>query len=165
MNRKYNSKSNLFKIKENIVRYIEENMKEYIIIGLIFVIGIIIGVIYINNTTELQRIEIIEYITSFISKLKDGETIKEIELLLQSLKKNMVFAFVIWFMGTTIIGIPVVFALICYKGFCFGYTISASIISFGIREGTYIFPIKYIFSKYYIYTKHNITCNKWYKNS
>ena len=41
----------------------------------------------------------------------------------------------IWFFGTTIIGIPIVFGLVAYRGFCLGYTISAIISFMGFTKG------------------------------
>ena len=37
----------------------------------------------------------------------------------------------IWFMGLTVIGIFVVYLIICFRGFCFGYTISSIILALG----------------------------------
>ena len=41
----------------------------------------------------------------------------------------------LWFFGTTIIGIPVVFGIVAYRGFCLGYTIAACISIMGIQKG------------------------------
>ena len=41
-----------------------------------------------------------------------------------------------WFVGSTIIGLPIVYGIVGYKGFCLGYTISSSIITLGTAKGT-----------------------------
>lgn len=49
--------------------------------------------------------------------------------------QNIGLAIVLWFFGTTVIGIPIVFGIILYKGFCLGYTIAAITSIMGIGKG------------------------------
>ena len=44
-------------------------------------------------------------------------------------------AILLWFAGTTIIGIPIVLALIIFRGFCLGYTIASSVYVLGKIKG------------------------------
>ena len=52
-----------------------------------------------------------------------------------SIKSNIFLAIIVWFAGTTIIGMPVVLGIILYRGFCLGYTISAITYTLGIGKG------------------------------
>ena len=49
--------------------------------------------------------------------------------------QNLILGVVIWFFGTTVIGIPIVFGLVLYRGFCLGYTISTTILVLGLTKG------------------------------
>ena len=118
-------------IKEHVIN----NKKEYVIIFLIFVIGIFSGVFFINHLQETPKTEISNYLNQFIEKFKGLESINSIELLKNSMIQNIGLAIVIWFFGTTVIGIPVVFAIILYRGFCLGYTISLCITIMGLGKG------------------------------
>ena len=73
-------------IKSLIVNHIYENIKLYVIMVTIFVIGIIAGVIFINNTNETQNTEIKGYINSFISTLKNDSHIDKMLLMKNSIK-------------------------------------------------------------------------------
>ena len=86
-----------------IKEHVSNNSKEYIIVTLIFVIGIFLGVLFINNIQENQRTEISSYINNFTDKMKNTEDIKSIELLKVSVKQNLLLALTIWFFGTTVI--------------------------------------------------------------
>ena len=44
-------------------------------------------------------------------------------------------AIVLWFFGTTVIGLPVVFGVVLYRGFCLGYTIAVCITIMGLPQG------------------------------
>ena len=64
--------------------------------------------------------------------LQDGDYLSELE---KDIEKNVLLTFFLWFAGTTIIGIPIVFGIILYRGFCLGYTISACVITLGKLKG------------------------------
>lgn len=92
-----------FKIKGVLKQHIENNSKEYIIVTLLLVIGIFLGVFFVNNIQETQRIEIQEYINNFIKKLKTTENVDNVTLLRNSVVQNILLAVMIWFFGTTVI--------------------------------------------------------------
>lgn len=118
-------------IKEHVIN----NKKEYAILFLIFIIGIFSGVFFINHIQEQARTEITNYLNQFIEKFKSLENIDHIELFKNSVIQNGILAITIWFFGTTVIGIPVVFGIILYRGFCLGYTISLCITIMGLGKG------------------------------
>lgn len=123
------------KIKNVIKQHIINNSKEYVIVTLIFIIGIFLGVLFVNNIQEVQREDISSYFNNFINKTKNAENINNIELIKNSMLQNLMLAIAIWFFGTTVIGIPVVFGIVLYRGFCLGYTISICISIMGLSKG------------------------------
>ena len=156
MNRRYARYNKTSKFKEIFLTHIENNLKEYVIVSIIFLIGIIIGVIFINKTSQIQKDEITSYLLAFKTDLKDTKSVDEIKLLIDSIKKNILLALFLWFMGSTVIGISIVYLTICFKGFCLGYTASSIILTFGIRKGHTFFIIVNISSKHIIYSMY--TC-------
>lgn len=90
-------------IKSTIYQHIINNSKEYILVTLIFVIGIFLGVMFINNTQETQMSEITSYLNNFIDKLKNIEELNTIELLRTTILENIILAITLWFFGTTVI--------------------------------------------------------------
>lgn len=92
-----------FKLKEVIKQHIENNSKEYIIVTLLFIIGIFLGVFFVNNMQETQKLEIQEYVNNFIEKMKTTEEVDNITLLRDSIGQKILLAFIIWFFGTTVL--------------------------------------------------------------
>lgn len=128
-------KNKRINIKETIKEHILNNSKEYIIVLLMFVIGVFVGVLFINNMNSEQNVEVSTYLTSFIDKFKNTENINNVEILRTSVLQNFILACILWFFGTTVIGLPVVFGIVLYRGFCLGYTVSASIMVLGLSKG------------------------------
>ena len=129
------SKNKRIKIREAIKQHIINNLREYIIILLIFIIGIFLGVFFINNMQDEQKNEISEYINTFITNFKNSSDVDSLQLLKTSMIQNIILGIAIWFFGTTVIGIPVVFGIVLYRGFCLGYTISTCITVMGLSKG------------------------------
>lgn len=124
-----------FKLKNIILDNIYHNLKAYVIVTIIFFIGIIAGVIFINHIDEGQKAEISEYINDFITSLKGEYEINRGELLKNSLLDNLKLVLGMWFIGSTVIGLPIVLGIVLYRGFCIGYTISSAITVLGTQKG------------------------------
>lgn len=128
-------KKNTGKLQDIFVNYLQNNLREYCIVILIFLIGLIIGIIFVNNANQTQIEEINNYLTTFVNQLKENAQIDKGALLKNSLISNFILTLLLWFVGSTVIGIPIVYTIIGYRGFCIGYTISSSIAALGVGNG------------------------------
>ena len=112
-------------IKDDILN----NAKSYFIVFVIFIVGLFSGVLFVNQTHEKNMIE--NYINTYIDETKsiqNGNYFKELK---NDVKKNITLVLLLWFAGTTIIGIPIVLGIILFRGFCLGYTIAACVYVMG----------------------------------
>ena len=154
-------------LKEIILNNIYENLKSYIIVAIIFIIGIIIGVIFINNTNNNQAEEIQSYINNFVNSLKQDYHIDKIELMKKSIGDNLILIISMWFIGSTVIGIPIVLGIIAFRGFCIGYTVASIIGTLGVQKGL-IFLFSTIFLQNLIFIPvilcMAVSCIKLYKS-
>ena len=122
-------------LKNIILEHINNNLREYTLALLIFIIGVIAGVIFINNATEQQISEITTYLNNFLGQLKTEYKIDRAVLLKNTLISNLGLTIFIWFVGSTVIGIPIVYIITAYRGFCLSYTISSAVLVLGISKG------------------------------
>lgn len=118
-----------------LYNHIINNKRGYLIVTILFFIGLIIGVFFINNAKTSQIEEINNYLNEIVNNVKIYESIDYGNLLKQSLISNFIIIILLWFGASTIIGIPVVYGIIVVKGFSMGYTISSIINCFGIGKG------------------------------
>ena len=122
-------------MKKILIDYIIRNRKNFIVIVVLFSIGIGVGIFSINHSNEIQKQELNTYIETLIEKVKETDNINNFKLLTLSIKENSKIILIIWFLGCTIIGGIFIYIAIIYKGFCIGYTISAIIAVLGIKQG------------------------------
>ena len=123
------------KWKDIFKNYVRNNYREYILTSLLFIIGLFIGVMIINNCTETQSSKITEYLASFIDRFKVIQNINKTELILVSIKNNAILALIIWLAGTMVIGLPIVLIAIMFRGVILGYSISAITLTLGVSKG------------------------------
>ena len=122
-------------IKKVIEEHITRNIRTYFILIIIFLLGLIIGLIVVNNSSEEQETEITNYINTFITELKNGSKLDYFKLLKSSFGNNLLLVIILWFMSLVVIGIPAVYGMVGYKGFCMGYTISSVVMTLGTGKG------------------------------
>ena len=123
------------KIVEFIKEHIKQNYKEYVIVLIFFISGIVLGVFFVNQTNTNQITEVNQYLENFINEIKNTSSINQMQILKSTLIDKLYLTIAIWFFGTTVVGIPIVFGIVAYRGFCLGYTISAIISFMGFTKG------------------------------
>lgn len=112
-------------IKDDVLN----NAKSYFIVFIIFVVGIFLGVMFVNQTEEKSEIE--KYINTYVDETKSLQNENYFNELQKDVKNNVALVLVLWFAGTTIIGIPIVLGVILFRGFCLGYTIASCVFVLG----------------------------------
>ena len=125
-------------MRKVLIEYIIKNRKNFIVITILFCVGIIIGTFLVNNSNEYQKTEITENIMNLMSKIKESQNINNSELLLLSIEENVSTILIIWFLGCTIIGGIFIYIAIIYKGISIGYTISAITAVLGAKQGVIV---------------------------
>lgn len=126
-------------MKNIFISYVLENIREITIITLIMFIGLILGVIYINNMDNENRSIVNNHINEIFDYVKDSQDenkmIDNFEILKSNLKRNLIFMLLLGLFSSCLIGIPIMYFLILGKTFSLGYTMSAIIASIGTKSG------------------------------
>lgn len=118
-----------------IKEHIRNNLKQYLIVGTLFIIGIIIGTAIANNYQEPANVAS-NKILNAIKKINEGYEIDYSGLLKNEIYRQILYALLLWFLGCSVIGIPIVYILISFKGLSLGYTIATAILALGTPKGT-----------------------------
>lgn len=135
MNKIMKKKREKSKLEIILINHIKNNKKNYMITLLLFLIGMMMGILFINHVNDTQFAEISSYIKNLVNNLKAFENIDYGSLLRNSILSNFILVFIIWVASSTIIGIPIVYGVVIFRGFVLGYTINSIFASLGIGNG------------------------------
>lgn len=103
----------------------------FFVIAILF-LGVTSGAIFANIIDFNDKKLVIDKIELLISNI-DNQTINSILAFKNSIINNLSYSLVIWIFGLTIIGIIANIFLLYIKGFIFGFSISAFIITYSYK--------------------------------
>ena len=117
-------------LKIIIEKHINKYRKSYIMLSIIFVLGISSGVFVINKSGENEYIQ--KY---FFDYIKNFEYWNITNILINEILNKSKFICFLMILASTVILEKIIYVSVCYKGFSIGYSISASLRAYGIRKG------------------------------
>lgn len=114
----------------NVNKHIQENFWLYIISILCVFTGIILGIYSVKYMGDLERNDLVNYLMNFIDP-SNTTGISYKLIFFQSIKNNLPVIIFLWFLGLTIVGIPIIIIIDLLKGFTVGFTFSFMISGLG----------------------------------
>ena len=109
------------KLSKFLTEYFRENSTILFILIVIFIIGIASGALTASTLNNSQKGELFTYINGFLEA--KSMSITHVELFRQIFFNNAKLILALWFLGVTIVGIPLIIGLIGFKGFTIGFTV------------------------------------------
>lgn len=120
------------KLPVNFNEHFKKNFWLYVISLLFTCIGIVIGIYTVKYMGSFQKSDLNSYIQNFTSSINSGKIQKD-ALFFDTIKNNAPIIALIWFLGLTIIGIPIVLIIDIIKGFTLGFSAGFLINSLGTK--------------------------------
>lgn len=175
----------IFMIRRNKGVRKEVYIHRGVLVGILaaFLLGIILGCILTNRIADISRNEILLTIKNIVYNIDDTTPFK---VFIKTFSIHFIYIFLIWMLGLTLIGIPLIIFIDFFKGFLYGFVVTFFLRELGIKglytAFLYTFPQNIIivplflvlsyFSIYYsvqiyncIYVNHNKKNIKAYFNS
>jgi len=120
----------------------------FFLIGLI-IIAVILGILFWFIINKEDKLLVNNELTSFFINIKEGNNINYLGSFFNSVITNLLYIGLIWLLGISIIGLPIIIVLIGLKGFVVGFSIVSIIATYGFKGVlgaiTYTFPHQIIF--------------------
>lgn len=127
---------------KELVKKLKEK-KLFIIIFIVTVISFIIGILLISILSGNNKSLIVKSLNNFFISIKENK-LNQSALLYKTLTNNIIINLIIWILGISIIGIPIVISILSFKSLTFGFTISSLIYAYKfngiIKSIIYIIP-------------------------
>ncbi|WP_123053587.1 stage II sporulation protein M [Clostridium sp. JN-1] len=120
------------KFIDTLNEHIQNNFWLYVVSLLCICTGIVLGIYSVRYMGGFEKSDLISYIKGFSSTISSGN-IDYKSIFIQAIKNNIPVLIAVWFLGLTMIGIPIILIIDILKGFTVGFTISFIINSMGIK--------------------------------
>ena len=109
-------------MKQFVKNYFFQNRIEYLKVFMVFIIGIVISIMIVNQSNNDQKKEIKDYIDNKIDLVKVNNYENKMEVFKNSLLRNLKNYILIVLLASSIIGLPIVYFIVIKKAFSIGYT-------------------------------------------
>lgn len=117
-----------------VLQHLQDHAGLYIFVLVFYTVGVVFGALGVNALDPAQKSELGRYLDGFFQILA-GETVKTNPA--QAWQKgagiNLRTAALVWLGGITIIGLPLVLALVFLRGFVVGFAVGFLVFQKGLR--------------------------------
>jgi len=138
-------KFNIKKTKNSILK----QKKLYLFLIGLMVTGLIAGILFWFVISKEDKLLVTKNLTNFFSCIKEGNSINYGASLLNSVVTSLIYVILIWLLGISIIGLPIILVMMATKSFIVGFSIAGIISSYGLKgivgALVYVFPHQIVF--------------------
>ncbi|MEC3608912.1 stage II sporulation protein M [Bacillus glycinifermentans] len=120
-------------MKELIFQHMKDHLSIYLFVSVLFLMGVIFGAVIVNSMTISQKEDLFYYLNQFFGQLSQGKAASSKDMFLQSLLHNMKYLGLMWILGISVIGLPVIFIMVFLKGIVVGFTVGFLVNQMGIN--------------------------------
>jgi len=104
--------------------YIQERLFLFILVGLLFAMGIVFGTLSAQNLEPGQKTELLQYIHFFFQGMKqETQPVTDAVLARNAIFNHLKTIFFFSLLGISVIGVPLILFLLFAKGYILGFTI------------------------------------------
>lgn len=102
--------------------YFRNNLGLLLFVSLFFLLGIVAGTLAVQLLSGDQANSLVQYLDSFLNGLHNQPIDNQL-LAERSILNNLQVVLAIWFLGLTVIGIPLIVIIVFLRAFVFGFTV------------------------------------------
>lgn len=106
-----------------LINHFDEHASIYLFTIVLFSIGVTFGAIVVNSLSFTQKEDLFFYLNEFFGAILANDVTSNKQLFLQSLSHNSKFIALIWILGISIIGLPLILIFLFLKGIVVGFTV------------------------------------------
>lgn len=103
--------------------YMKDHLPLYLFVSVLFAMGVIFGAFMVHALSPGQQEEIAKHVNGFIHTVNQGSELGGREALWESFKLHAKWIALIWVLGLSVIGLPLVFVLDFLKGVLIGFSV------------------------------------------
>lgn len=114
-----------------VQNHVREYSSLYMFIIVLFLMGVISGAIIVNSLSFTQKEDLLYYLSRFFGQVAEGNITNSYQMFIGSVTHNIQYIGLIWILGVSIIGLPLILILLFLKGMVVGFTVGFLVNSMG----------------------------------
>ena len=103
--------------------YTKDNMQLYMFVSILFVMGVVFGALMVNALTLEQKQDLTRYLGSFFQTVSLGGEDGVRPSLMETFGLHFKWVMLLWLLGVSVVGLPLVLVLDFLKGLLVGFTV------------------------------------------
>lgn len=123
----------MYIIKNKVSNHFKDHATIYVFIMILFLTGVIFGAIIVNSMEFNQKQDIFFYLERYMGQIVANETTENQAILMDSFLLHVKSLLLLFMLGLTVIGLPLVWILVFMKGLAIGFSVGFIVNQFGLK--------------------------------
>lgn len=123
----------MYIIKNQIATHFKDHATIYVFMIILFLTGVIFGAVIVNSMNFNQKQDIFFYLERYMGQIIAEESIENQTILIDSFLLHIKSLLLLFLLGLTVIGLPLVWILTFMKGLAVGFSVGFIVNQFGIK--------------------------------
>ncbi|MGM8211676.1 stage II sporulation protein M [Virgibacillus sp. W0430] len=116
-----------------VVNHVRDHATIYIFMIILFLTGIVFGAIIVNSMNFVQKQDLFFYLDRFFGQILNGHIIENKEIVKESFIFHAKYLLLLFVLGLSVIGLPIVWILIFVKGMVIGFSVGFIVNQLGVK--------------------------------
>ncbi|MCL1853981.1 MAG: stage II sporulation protein M [Peptococcaceae bacterium] len=116
-------------MRQKFIRYLRANWLIHLTLGCAFLVGVSLGALGVHYLSDNTVVDLNRFVGSLLEE-QPGSV--DLSFSYQLLRDNLIMMLLIWVLGLTVVGIPLIYLIVGIRGAVFGFSVCFIIISKGL---------------------------------
>src|SRR5690625_3653432 len=116
-----------------IKAHVKMNIAVYLFMSTLLITGIVFGAIIVNSMSFMQKQDLFFHIDQFFERIDESEPIISRDIFKKSFSFHIQYIMLLFLLGLTIIGMPLIWLLIFLKGLVIGFSVGFIVNQLGLK--------------------------------
>ncbi|MFD1039217.1 stage II sporulation protein M [Virgibacillus byunsanensis] len=116
-----------------VLNHLKENAAIYLFMVILFLTGVIFGAIIVNSMNFVQKQDLFFYLERFFGQISNQQQIASTDILKSSFLYHVKYLLLLFVLGLSVIGLPIVWILLFLKGLVVGFSVGFIVNQLGLK--------------------------------
>ncbi len=119
--------------RAHAVEHIKAHATVYVFMVILFLTGIIFGAMIVNSMNFVQKQDLFFYLERFFGEIANEQQINKSEILKDSFFYHAKYLLLIFVLGLSVVGLPIIWIFLFLKGLVVGFTVGFIVNQLGVK--------------------------------